>query len=65
MPVSSKNILAAGGSLLIASLSCTPIMTIGWSELTIIFVVGLMILLPLGFRIIKALRAEDKRQSKD
>ena len=65
MSVPSRNIVTVGSSLLIACLACTPIVTIGWSELTIILVVGLMILLPLAFRIIRALRAEDKRQSKD
>ena len=65
MSVPSRNIVTVGSSLLIACLACTPIVTIGWSELTIILVVGLMILLPLAFRIIKALRAEDKHRLKD
>ena len=64
MPVPSRSIVVAWVSLLMATASCTPIVTIGWIELSIILILGSLILLPFAFRILRALQAEAKRKPK-
>jgi fatty acid desaturase len=48
--------LIAGVALLLVSLSCRPVIAIGWGELLIVAAVLLLVLFPLIFRVIRFLR---------
>jgi hypothetical protein len=65
MCVRSRSIYAAWASLILTGIACAPIVTIGWFELAIISVFGVIILLPFAFLLLRGLRSVENRNPKE